>query len=42
MTQAAAPHVAQLHASPYDAERVARWAANRPEVDHHQTMLLLG
>jgi putative ABC transport system permease protein len=42
MTQAAAPHVAQLHAGEYDAQQVQRWAAGRPEVDHHQAMLMLG
>lgn len=42
MAQAAAPHVAQLHAGPFDPDRVARWAADRPEVVHHQAMLMLG
>lgn len=42
LDQADAPHVAQLHAGPYDDEQVAAWAVDRPEVAHHQTMLLLG
>ncbi|MFK5647835.1 FtsX-like permease family protein [Ornithinimicrobium sp. LYQ121] len=42
MTQAEAPHVAQLHAGPYDQEQVDAWAIGRPEVAHHQSMLLLG
>ena len=27
---------------PYDEEQLAGWVAGRPEVDHHQTMLMLG
>ena len=42
MTQADAPHVVQLHAGPYDQRAVDRWTAERPEVAHHQTMLMLG
>ena len=42
MSQADAPHVAQLHLGPYDPEQVEAWAAARPEVAHHQSMLMLG
>lgn len=42
MAQARAPHVAQLHAGAYDHSAVNRWAADRPEVAYHQTMLMLG
>jgi putative ABC transport system permease protein len=42
MALADAPHVAQLHVGPYDQGQVDRWAAERPEIAHHQTMLLLG
>ncbi len=42
MAQAGAPHVAQLHAGPYDADQVDRWVAGRREVAHHQAMLMLG
>jgi putative ABC transport system permease protein len=42
MTQAAAPHVAQLHAGAYDQHLVERWAAERPEIAQHQAMLMLG
>ena len=42
MARAAAPHVAQMHVGPYDQQEVDRWAAERPEVAHHQTMLQLG
>jgi putative ABC transport system permease protein len=42
MARAGAPHVAQLHIGPYDQDAVDRWAAGRVEVEHHQTMLLLG
>ena len=42
MERAQAPHVAQLHAGPYDQEQVDRWSAGRPEVAHHQAMLMLG
>lgn len=42
MTQARAPHVLQMHTGPYDAAEVERWAAARPEVAAHQTMLTLG
>ncbi len=42
MSQAKAPHVAQLHAGAFDAERVKRWVAGQPEVAHHQAMLMLG
>ncbi len=34
--------MAQLHAGEYDAQQVDRWVAARPEVSHHQVMLLLG
>ena len=40
--QAQAPHVAQLHVGAFDQQDVDRWAAGRPEIAHHQTMLLLG
>jgi putative ABC transport system permease protein len=40
--QADAPHVAQLHAGPYDDEQLAGWVAERPEVAQHQTMVMLG
>ena len=42
MARADAPHVAQMHVGPYDQQEVDRWAAGRPEVAHHQTMLQLG
>jgi putative ABC transport system permease protein len=42
MARADAPHVAQLHVGPYDQAALDRWVAGRPEVAHHQTMLLLG
>jgi putative ABC transport system permease protein len=42
MAQADAPHVVQLHAGAFDQGEVERWAAERPEVAHHQTMLMLG
>jgi putative ABC transport system permease protein len=42
MARADAPHVAQMHAGTFDQQVVDRWAAQRPEVDEHQTMLLLG
>ena len=42
MTQADAPHVVQVHAGSYDQQEVDRWAAERPEVAHHQAMLMLG
>ena len=42
MERADAPHVVQLHVGPYDQEQVDAWAAERPEVAHHQTMTLLG
>jgi putative ABC transport system permease protein len=42
MARAGAPHVAQLHAGTFDQQEVDRWAAGRPEVAHHQTMLMLG
>jgi len=42
MSQAEAPHLAQLHAGAYDQQQVDRWAAGRPEVAHHQSQLLLG
>lgn len=42
MEQAQAPHVAQLHVGAFDQAEVDRWVAGRPEVAHHQTMLLLG
>jgi putative ABC transport system permease protein len=42
LDRAQAPHVAQLHAGPYDPAQVDAWTATRPEVEHHQAMLLLG
>jgi putative ABC transport system permease protein len=42
MARADAPHVAQMHAGEYDQQEVDRWAAERPEVVAHQTMLMLG
>lgn len=42
MTQAEAPDVVQLNAGPYNQRAVGRWTAARPEVAHHQTMLMLG
>lgn len=42
LAQARAPHVAQLHVGPYDPAQVDDWVATRPEVEHHQAMLLLG
>jgi putative ABC transport system permease protein len=42
LDQAAAPHVAQLHAGPYEPDELNRWLGKRPEVVHHQAMLLLG
>ena len=42
MAEADAPHVAQLHVGAFDQAEVDRWVAGRPEVVHHQTMLLLG
>jgi putative ABC transport system permease protein len=42
MTEADAPHVVQLHAGPYDQGELDRWTADRPEVAHQQTMLMLG
>jgi putative ABC transport system permease protein len=42
MARADAPHVAQLHAGPYDQSEVDRWVAGRDDVAAHQTMLLLG
>lgn len=42
MSLADAPHVAQLHAGALDQQQVDGWAAGRPEVAHHQTMLMLG
>ncbi len=42
MAQAEAPHLVQLHAGAYDQREVDRWAAERPEVAHHQAQLLLG
>jgi putative ABC transport system permease protein len=41
MDEASAPHVLQMHAGPYDPTEVERWAADRPEVAHHQTMVML-
>lgn len=34
--------IAQIHAGSYDQQGVDRWAAGRPEVVHHQSMLMLG
>lgn len=42
MSQADAPHVVQLHAGSYDQSAVDRWVAERPEVAHHESMLMLG
>lgn len=42
MDRADAPHVAQLHVGPYEQDALDRWAGGRPEVEHHQTMLMLG
>jgi putative ABC transport system permease protein len=42
MERADAPHVVQMHAGTYDQREVDRWAAARPEVAHHQVMLMLG
>jgi putative ABC transport system permease protein len=42
LSRADAPHVAQIHAGEFDQQEVDRWAAGRPEVAHHQTMLMLG
>lgn len=42
LDQADAPHVAQLHAGPYDDEQLDGWVAGRPEVAEQQTMLMLG
>ena len=42
LTQADAPHVVQLHAGPYDPSEVDQWAADRPDVAHSQSMLMLG
>lgn len=42
MAQADAPDVVQMHAGPYEPAEVARWAARRPEVAHHQSMRMLG
>jgi putative ABC transport system permease protein len=41
LTEADAPHVAQMHAGPFDQQVVDRWVAERDEVVHHQTMLML-
>lgn len=42
MTRADASHVVQLHAGAFDQGEVERWAAERPEVAHPQSMLMLG
>jgi putative ABC transport system permease protein len=42
MDRAQAPHVVQLHVGPYDQAEVDGWVAGRPEVEHHQTQLMLG
>lgn len=42
MARAGAPHVAQLHVGEYHQDDVDAWAGGRPEVDHHQTMPMLG
>lgn len=42
MTKADAPDVVQLHVGPYDQQQVDAWVAGRPEVAHHQSMLMLG
>jgi putative ABC transport system permease protein len=42
MDRADAPHVVQMHAGTYDAAELDRWAAEQPEVAHHQVMLTLG
>jgi putative ABC transport system permease protein len=42
MEQADAPHVVQMHAGDYDQQQLERWVGERPDVAHHQTMLMLG
>lgn len=42
MARADAPDVLQMHAGPFDPAEVERWAAARPEVAHHQSVLTLG
>ncbi|WP_454083361.1 FtsX-like permease family protein [Georgenia sp. Marseille-Q6866] len=42
MTRADAPHVVQLHTGAFDQQEVDRWVAQRPDVAHQQTMLMLG
>lgn len=42
MSQADAPHVAQLHLGSYDADRLERWLAAREDIAAHQGMAMLG
>jgi len=42
MSQADAPHVAQLHVGAFDQQEIDRWVEARSDVAHHQTMLMLG
>jgi putative ABC transport system permease protein len=42
MAQADAPDVVQMHAGDYDEQQLQDWVAQRPDVAHHQTMLMLG
>lgn len=42
MARADAPHVAQLHAGPYDEQQVDAWVAGRSDVADYQTMVMLG
>jgi putative ABC transport system permease protein len=42
MEQADAPHVVQMHAGDYDQQQLQRWVAERPDIEHHQTMSMLG
>jgi putative ABC transport system permease protein len=42
MAQADAPDVVQMHAGDYDEQQLQDWVAQRPDVSHHQTMLMLG
>jgi putative ABC transport system permease protein len=42
MAQAAAPDMVQMHAGDYDEQQLQDWVAERPDVAHHQAMLMLG
>jgi putative ABC transport system permease protein len=42
MEQADAPHVVQMHAGDYDEQQLQDWVAQRPDVAHHQAMLMVG